>query len=119
MIDVRELCYVPVETVRPIVQMIKERVGMSYESVTFDNLPTQMLFPPGGSFRGSAHLMFFPPNARQRFHFHPGVRYLLLFGDSPITIHYSRDAPPSDPSINSDRIMVPPGQLTMVRFPGG
>src|SRR2546423_896676 len=83
----------------------------------FDGFPTAMIFPPPRPFLGSLHYMFFPPRAKQQFHHHPGVRYLVLLGDVPMHVHHSAADTTEDPHLMEAVLTLPPHTLNAVRFP--
>lgn len=76
-----------------------------------------MLFRPTVVQPGSLHYMFFPPKARQDFHYHPGGRYILLVGDVDMHVHHSPAAVDVDPQIAEEKLVVPAGTFAAIRMP--
>jgi hypothetical protein len=84
---------------------------------TFDKNPTAMLFRPAAKMKGSLHYMFFPAPAAQRFHRHPGERYLLLLGDVDMHARYSLVGPNENPHLENTEIIIPRFHFAALRFP--
>jgi len=84
---------------------------------TFSGFPAAMLFRPDTTHVGSLHYMFFPPQACQRFHYHPGGRYVVLLGDVDMHIHYSTVDCESNPLDAAETLVVPALTFAAVRFP--
>ena len=82
----------------------------------FDGFPTAMLLSPGPEFAGSLHYMFFPRGAAQGFHHHPSPRYLVVVGDAELHVHYSDAAVDEDPRPTEQLLVVPAGELTVLRL---
>lgn len=83
---------------------------------TFNGLPTLVVFRPTADYPGSLHYMFFPPNAQQQFHYHPGERYLLLLGDVDLTIQHSTATITENPNDASTTTVLPACTAAAIRL---
>lgn len=83
---------------------------------TFNGLPTLVVFRPTGEYPGSLHYMFFPPNAEQQFHYHPGERYLLLLGDVDLTVQHSTAGIHENPYHASSTTVLPACTAAAIRL---
>lgn len=81
-------------------------------SATFSGFPTEMVFGPGGDYKGSAHVMHLPPGAGQKLHLHPGSRYLILCGDAAVVIRHAAVR-----GGEVEVLTVEKGQLAAIRMP--
>jgi len=95
---------------------LAEQCNSAWGMSTFNGLPTAMLFRPNSEMEGSFHYMFFPSSAQQRFHYHPGSRYLVLLGDVDIHVHYSNVGKEECPYNDMNCIILPKHTLCVVRF---
>ena len=104
------------ETRHILVRALKAQRSGRWRLSTFNNLPTAMLFRPNSDHEGSFHYMFFPTPAGQRFHYHPGARYLILIGDVETHVDYSYAPTNEDPKLSSQRIVIPSHTFQVIRF---
>lgn len=82
-----------------------------------ETIPTRVLFAPEPCFAASLHYMFFPQGTRQRFHWHPGGRHLLILGDTELLIRYSSCSKSEDPHLSAQTELIEATTMAFVRFP--
>lgn len=101
-----------------LLRALRNAQDTNSQLTTFNNLPTAMLFAPTAQYGASLHYMFFPAIARQRFHYHPRPRYLLLLGDTSVHVHYSAVPVTANPHQSARTLTIPPFVLSALRFEG-
>jgi len=82
-----------------------------------ENVPVRMIFAPESGFPASLHYMFFTRGVRQDFHWHPGGRHLLVFGDTELTVRYNTCSTDTNPYLEPITLTVSTGTMASIRFP--
>ena len=116
-IEIFTLFSVGLEAVRSLlIAAERSHERKDWALTAFNGFPTAMLFRPGEVHSGSMHYMFFPARGRQKFHYHPGARCVVLLGDVDMRIRFSTADRDANPESTAQTRTVPALTLTAVRF---
>lgn len=116
--EIRILTEQPLHAVREFVGRMKGIPQSDPNASTFSGLPTGVILPPTVQMDSSLHWMVFPPSSKQRFHYHPSSRYLIVLGDVDLKAHYSAASVDQNPHSDSRFCLIPALSLACIRFPG-